>query len=89
MRIKGDLNQISDQLYALRCEHIAYIGHFPYYEVYDDRAALECFWDRMTPGWWNYINELVDYGICSKEEAMKDLEYDIERRKRREDEGKT
>jgi hypothetical protein len=82
--LQGDLNQMSIQAEALRAQgfDIGFSDVYPIVRTEDDfKRALKLLWDREIPGWWHYLERMVEYGICTKESWQEKLDNYCERTK--------
>ena len=70
--LNGDLNSMSIQADVLRAQGftIRFNDVYPVLETEDDfKRALQLFWDREVPGWWNYREKMIQYGICNDQNS--------------------
>lgn len=78
---KGDLCQMADQERELRRQGFAIKNSdvFPVVESKDEyKEALRFIWDRRVNGWWNYMDDFIEYGICDAEEFTSSLRRQVE-----------
>lgn len=82
--LQGDLNQMSIQAEALRAHGftITFSDVYPIVQTEDDfKRALKLLWDREIPGWWHYLERMIEYGICTKEAWQEKLGHYCDRAK--------
>jgi hypothetical protein len=67
--LNGDLNTMSIQADVLRAQGftVTFNDVYPIVQTEDEfKRALQLFWDREVPGWWNYREKMIQYDICNK-----------------------
>lgn len=73
---QGDLKQLSAQRRHLEmCNFkIESIDVFSAVSTEAEKIqAIRSFYNHCVDGWWNYQEELIQYGICTKEEFLQKL----------------
>jgi len=84
--LSGDLCQMSKQKEFLS-SHGMTLGQkdvYPVLETEDDfKEALALLWKYRVAGWWNYQKQMVEYGICTKDEHRAALDVECAKEHRR------
>lgn len=73
MLLNGDLCQMSSQKRILEGQgfSIEQTDVYPTVKEEDTERALLYFYINKTDGWWNYEDDFIKEGICTKEEFWK------------------
>ena len=79
MLLKGDLNQMAIQKGILQRWLEVSDTIPPRIDDSEDKDSIDIFWMNKVAGWWNYKDELIEYGICTEEEFYNELKLSVER----------
>lgn len=73
--LDGDLNQMYTQMEVLKRRGISVTvnGGIPIVNDVDYERSIRVIYENYVIGWWNYRDDLISLGICTKEEFMKRL----------------
>lgn len=79
MQLKGDLNQMAIQKGILEGWLEVSNTIPPEIDDSEDKDSIDIFWMNKIAGWWNYKDELIEYGICTEEEYINELKLSVDR----------
>jgi hypothetical protein len=73
--LRGDLCQMTTQRSFLsnRGFDLKQNNVYPCLKQCDVKNALTAIWTYKPEGWWHYVDEYVEYDICTKEDFLNSL----------------
>lgn len=68
--LEGDLQQMSSQKVVLISKgfDIKQRDVYPSLRICDKKPALKVIWESKVSGWFHYMKDMVELGVCTEDE---------------------